>query len=59
MKWVSLPDGRDWMLRTVIRGMCKYESLIDGSLDIADVALMNDALDVVDENEYRYRKANE
>ena len=58
MKWVSLPDGEDWLLRPVLRGMCRYESLINGSLDLADVALMNDALDVQDENEERYREAN-
>lgn len=38
--------------------MCKYESLIDGTLSLFDVALMNDALTVQDENEYRYREAN-
>jgi hypothetical protein len=31
--------------------MCKYESLIDGTLDLADVALMNDALAVNYDNE--------
>jgi hypothetical protein len=31
--------------------MCRYESLKDGTLDLADVALMNDALDVNAENE--------
>jgi hypothetical protein len=30
--------------------MCRYESLKDGTLDLCDVALMNDALDVVEEN---------
>lgn len=34
--------------------MCHYESLKDGTLDLADVALMNDALDVMAENERRY-----
>jgi len=38
--------------------MCKYESLIDCTLDLADVALLNDAIDVQDENETRYREAN-
>jgi hypothetical protein len=38
--------------------MCRYESLINGALDLADVALMNDALDVQDENEERFREAN-
>lgn len=51
MKWASLPEGEDWLLRPVVRGMCRYESLKDGSLDLSDVALMNDALDVVAENQ--------
>jgi hypothetical protein len=37
--------------------MCKYESLKDGTLDLADVALMNEALDVKAENERRYFEA--
>nr|DAJ52318.1 MAG TPA: hypothetical protein [Caudoviricetes sp.] len=37
--------------------MCRYESLKDGTLDLADVALMNDACDVQDENERRYLDA--
>jgi hypothetical protein len=45
-------------MRPVARGMCKYESLKDGTLDLADVALMNDTLDVQDENERRYMEAN-
>lgn len=44
-------------MRPVLRGLCKYESLLDRSLSLADIALMNDALDVQDENEYRARKA--
>jgi len=47
-----LPNQEDWLFRPVIKGMCKYESLIDGTLDLADIALMNDALDVVADNEY-------
>ena len=31
--------------------MCKYESLKDGTVDLADIALMNDALNVVVDNE--------
>lgn len=30
--------------------LCKYESLIDGTLGLADIALMNDALDVREDN---------
>lgn len=46
-------------MRPVLEGMCKYSELKDCSLDLADVARMNDALDVKLENERRYRKANE
>lgn len=37
--------------------MCKYESLKDGTLDLEDVALMNEALDVQAENQARIQKA--
>ncbi|WP_407673293.1 DUF6889 family protein [Ochrobactrum chromiisoli] len=39
--------------------MCRYESLVDGTLDLSDIARMNDALDVRDENQRRYQKATE
>ena len=42
-------------MRPVIKGMCKFESLKDGTLDLADIALMNDALD----NEYLVEEARE
>lgn len=56
---MSLPGGEDYLLRPVIKGMCKYESLKDGTLSLFDVALMNDALDVQHENERRYLKSKE
>jgi hypothetical protein len=37
--------------------MCRFESLLDGTLSLGDVMLMNDALDVRAENERRYQKA--
>lgn len=46
-------------MRPVIKGMCKFESLKDGTLDLADIALMNDALDVVADNEYLVEEARE
>ncbi|WP_442872388.1 DUF6889 family protein [Acinetobacter sp. IRS14] len=46
-------------MRPVIKGMCKYESLINGTLDLADIALMNDALDVVADNEYLLNQERE
>lgn len=54
-----MADDEDWLLRPVLEGLCKYESLRDCSLDLEDIAKMNDALDVKMENEKRYRKANE
>ncbi|CDG95689.1 hypothetical protein KKI93_17695 [Xenorhabdus bovienii] len=38
-------------MRPVRNGMCKFESLKNGVIDLADIALMNDALDVDAENE--------
>jgi hypothetical protein len=45
-------------MRPVIEGMCKYESMLDGTITLYDVSLMNDALDVKAENERRYHEAN-
>ena len=36
--------------------MCRFESLKDGSVDLADIALMNEALDVLSETEELARK---
>lgn len=52
-----MPGGEDWLLRPVVKGMCRYESLKDGTLSLADLALMNDVLDVQAENERRYLDA--
>lgn len=38
--------------------MCRFESLKDGTLDLADVAMMNDFLDVQAENQRRIQEAN-
>lgn len=40
-------------MRPVVRGLCGMTALKDGSLDLCDIALMNEALDVEDENERR------
>lgn len=45
-----MPEGKDWLYRPVGEGMCSMESLLDGTLDYADLADMNDYLDVRDEN---------
>ena len=49
-----MPDAHDWILRPWVRGKAvSYESLKDGTLDLLDLAIMNDAIDVADENERR------
>lgn len=40
-------------MRPVLRRVCSMTELKDGSLDLADVSALNDALDVQDENERR------
>lgn len=45
-------------MRPVARGMCRYESLLDGTIDLSDLALMNDFLDVEAENTARQYEAN-
>ena len=54
-----MADGEDWLMRPVGEGMCRYESLLDGTLGLEDIARMNDFIDVRDENQRRFRKANE
>lgn len=56
---MTMASGEDWLLRPVARGMMRYESLLDGTVDLVDVAICNEFLDVTDENEMRWRTANE
>lgn len=46
-------EQEDWLLRPVMRGMLKAESLLDGTVDLSFIALLNEALDVEAENAYR------
>jgi len=39
-------------LRPVEHGMVKYESLLDGTISIADIAIMNDHLETVAYNKW-------
>lgn len=50
-------DDEDWVMRPALEGICHYESLIDGTLDLSDVARMNEALDVREENRARVQDA--
>lgn len=54
-----MADGEDWLMRPILEGLCQYESLKNGTVDLEDIARMNESLDVRAENERRYRKSNE
>ncbi len=45
-------------MKPVVRGLCRYESLKDGSLDLCDVAQLNEAIDALDENATRAQEAS-
>lgn len=53
MNFVRMGNGEDWLMRPILRGLCSYESLKNGVLDLADFALMNQAIDVELENTRR------
>jgi hypothetical protein len=40
-----------------MRRLISYTSLVDGSLTIDDIALLNDAISVEDENHRRYQES--
>lgn len=40
----------------MLKGLCRYESLKDGTLGLEDVALMNDALEVDSDNQQLARE---
>lgn len=50
-------EGEEWVMRPVLEGLCRYESLIDGTLDLADLDRMHEALDVRAELRARYEEA--
>lgn len=59
MKWSHMADGEDWLMRPVLKGLCRYESLKDGALDLADIDRMNEALDVHEANTRTAEKIKE
>lgn len=53
-------DGEeDILMRPILRGMCRYESILDPAMDLEDFVLMNEALDVEIENQLRARRVAE
>lgn len=59
VSYISLGDEIDFIMKPVLRGLCKYESMIDGTLSIYDVALLNATIDVYDENQLRYSESQQ
>lgn len=50
-------DGNEEMLfRPVLNGMLHADRLLDGSVDLAFIALLNEALDVQQENRWRIER---
>lgn len=56
-----MEEEEDFLMRPVLEGMCQYESLLSGAVDLEGVARMNAALDVKYENQRiaNQRKAKE
>ena len=46
-----MESGEDWLLRPVLRGLCKYESLLEGLVRLIDISKLNEAIDVEMENQ--------
>ncbi|MFG1399831.1 DUF6889 family protein [Roseixanthobacter pseudopolyaromaticivorans] len=44
-------------MRPVMAGLCTLKELQDGTYDLCDVALLNDALNIRDENTRRMNEA--
>lgn len=52
-----MPDDADFLWRPILEGVFSGESLINGTIDLFDLAEAHDALDVKAENERRARAA--
>lgn len=46
-----MAEHEDFMMRPVRQHLCLYESLVNGTLDLLDVAIMNESLDVEEINQ--------
>ncbi|PAV10826.1 NTP pyrophosphohydrolase [Arsenophonus sp. ENCA] len=48
-----MPDGKDFLRLPVKFGYIKFTELKDGSIDLADLAEMNEWIDIEQDNEAR------
>lgn len=44
------PDGDSWVYRPAVEGLIRAESLYDGTISLAQVARLNDELDIREDN---------
>ncbi|MEF3886532.1 NTP pyrophosphohydrolase [Escherichia coli] len=51
-----MPDGLSYLLNPVDAGLIPYTALKDGSVDLYDIALLNDHLAVKADNQRRIEK---
>lgn len=51
-----MSTGEDWLMRPVLRRLCSFEALVNGTLDLEAVATMNEAIDVMDANQRTARE---
>lgn len=56
---MNLPADEGFLMAPVLNGMCRLESLIDGTLDLEHIAWANDAIAVREENKARVQRAAE
>jgi hypothetical protein len=54
---VSLPNGRDWIMRPVLSRHIKFSELFDGTYDLCQIAELNEALEADAENQFRAHEA--
>lgn len=51
-----MSNHEDMLWRPVRAGLCKAESVLDGTLTLDDIENLNEVLDIERENELRSRK---
>ena len=54
---IDLPGNLNWLYRPWLAGRMQFYELADGTYDLADIAEMNEALDVESENMRRAHEA--
>lgn len=50
-------EQEDWLFRPIMRGMLQADRLIDGSVDLEFISLLNEAISVEQENNRRVERA--